>query len=366
MTKSRRHIFLTIMLILFMLPSVTVHAKNYTLKEGKSEKGSYQEEDYNYYKIKPSKSGFMAVTVKTSDGSALKVDICNANKKVIAGKVKIKNKSTVFHKAKRGRTYYLRIKGKEGQKYSVSYTMERIETLTYAEKYSYTFTNASFSNQDNAIYLKIETNKSGILNFMCDANETVVMKYLDKDQKIISNSFRLADQTLTGIGVLPDQLYYIKMWRPDGQEEGTTTISGIKYQIRKVEQTGNYTKSKAATLAEGEYNSTLVPAGKSTKAWYKLDVTQKKKLSITIESRMLQNNGKCLRMYIYNTEGKKINTSPIVIAKEAKAKYKNKKYIMVYPRTTLKTTAEFPPGTYYLRVDSRTSTSSGAFRIKWE
>ena len=43
-----------------------------------------------------------------------------------------------------------------------------------------------------------------------------------------------------------------------------------------------------------------------------------------------------------------------------------KKYKMEYPVKTFGTTAEFPEGTYYLKVDSKTKTSSGSYRIKWE
>ena len=43
-----------------------------------------------------------------------------------------------------------------------------------------------------------------------------------------------------------------------------------------------------------------------------------------------------------------------------------KKYKMEYPVKTFGTTAKFPEGTYYLKVESKTKTSSGAYRIKWE
>ena len=61
----------------------------------------------------------------------------------------------------------------------------------------------------------------------------------------------------------------------------------------------------------------------------------------------------------------KINTAPIVIDGETSVIYK-KKYIMKYPKTTFGTTAEFPEGTYYILVESKTKISSGAYSIKWK
>ena len=125
----------TIMSILFLFllfPAITVNAQDYTLKSGKAEKGFYNETDYNYYKIEPSKSGYLAITAKTSNGSTLQIDICNENKEVVASDIKIKNKETVLHKAKKGNIYYLRIKGIQGATYSISYKVKVIETLTYA------------------------------------------------------------------------------------------------------------------------------------------------------------------------------------------------------------------------------------------
>ena len=104
----------TIILILFLfllIAAINVNAQDYTLKSGKSVKGSYNEADYNYYKITPSKSGYLAITAKTSNTSALQNDICNENREVVASDVKIKNKATILHKATKGNTYYLRIKG---------------------------------------------------------------------------------------------------------------------------------------------------------------------------------------------------------------------------------------------------------------
>ena len=80
---------------------------------------------------------------------------------------------------------------------------------------------------------------------------------------------------------------------------------------------------------------------------------------------MLQNKGKNLRLFICNSAGKKLNSSPIIIDGETVVYYK-KKYKMEYPVKAFGTTAKFPEGTYYLKVESKTKFSSGAYRIKWD
>ena len=357
-------IFLFILLFI-MMPAKIAKAEDYTLKSGKTEKGSYNETDYNYYMIKPSKSGYLAITSKTSNGSALQIDICNASKEVVASDINIKNNTTVLHKAKKGSTYYLKIKGNQGSTYSISYKVQTIETLVYAKKYNYTFTNTSFHNQDNAILLKCKANRSGILHFMCNSNDKVIVKYLDSKKKVISMSSILEKNTLTGIGIQSKKIYYIKLWKPQDTNVGTTTISNMKYQIDEVALSNNTSKAKARSLSKDKYVNTLIPAGAAKSTWYKIKLNKKQKISITVESHMLQNNGKYIQLYICNEKGKKLNKDAAIIDGEASSKYKNKKYVMVYPRKKI-TTGALPAGTYYIKVESKTKTSSGSYKIKWK
>ena len=356
-----------LILILLFIPYINVNAEDYTLKNGKSIEGSYagdEETSYNYYKVIPSKNGFIEIQAATSDKKSLLIDICNENKEVIASNINIKNKSTVLHKVKKGNTYYLRIKGIQGATYSISYKIKTIDSLTYAKKYDYTFTNASFNNQDNAVILKLKASQSGNLNFMCDCNDTIISKYLSGNKKIISASSILKGKTLAGIGVQAKKTYYIKLWKSEDSTEGTTTISNIKYQINSVTFSDNKTKSKAKTLSQGKYTETLVPAGMTKTTWYKVKLNKKQKLSITIESRMLQNNGEGLQLYICNKNGKKLHKTPIIIDSESSSKYKKKKYVMTYPRKKI-TTGKLPADTYYIKIESKTKTSSGSYRIKF-
>ena len=134
-----KKLLLCILLVL-CIPTMKVNAADYNLKNGKTMSGAYAGEEegvYNYYKITPSKSGYIEITANTSDGKKLIVDICNKDKNVIASEVAIKNKKTVLHKVNKKTVYYLRIKGTPDATYKISYKLKTFDTLTYAKKYSY-------------------------------------------------------------------------------------------------------------------------------------------------------------------------------------------------------------------------------------
>lgn len=349
------------------IPSLKVNAENYTLKNGKEKTGSYagEEEDaYNYYKVKPSKDGFIAITVKTSDKKALKLDICNDKKEIVASDIVIGNKKTVLHKIKKGTIYYLRVKGTSGVTYKISYKMNTFEMLTYAKKYSYTFTNASLKSKSNALMLKIKSNYSGNLNFMCKTSSPVTVQYLNSKKKMISNTNILAKNNLTGIGVKADKIYYIRLWNPDKTSTGTITISNMKYQIKNVGVSYNNTRGKSYTLTKNSYKESFVPADSKSTFWYRIKLSKEQKLSIYMESRVLQMNGSCLQLDLYNRDGKRMTSQSVKIDEESFATFKNKKYRMNYPVKSI-TTGKLPSDTYYIRVVSKSKKTSGSFRIKW-
>lgn len=355
-------------LCLLFIPCIHVNAQEYTLKIGTTAQGTYAgAEDYNYYQIKAAKSNYIQITAKTSNKKELVIDICDENKEVIASNVAIPNNKTVFHKVESNNKYYFKIKGTEGVTYKISYkaVSKEFGTLKYAKKYNYIITNASFNKEKNPILLKVKSSQPGILHFMCDTDDGIAVKYLDSKRKAVSKNILMHKKALSGIGVQPKRFYYIKIWKPENTILGTTTINNLKYQIDFIPSTNGNSRGRARTLSKDKYIKTLVPAGAATVSWYKMKVTKKQKLSITIQSHMLQNNGKNLQIYICNASGKKINNSPIVIDGEASAIYK-KKYILKYPSTTFGTTAAFPEGTYYLKVESKTKTSSGSYSIKWK
>lgn len=359
---------LLVFAFLLILPCMVINAADVKMKSGKKVTGTYAgegEEDFNYYKIKASSNGFIAVTVKTSDKKSLTFDICDKDKQTVAQDLTVANKKTILHKVEKGSEYYLKIKGNEGVTYTISYKMRTLDEMKYAKKYNYIFTNASFNTEKNAVLFKMKSNKSGNLQFMFTTDNPVNVKFLNSKKKVISGIYSVSKNAFSGIGIADNKTVYAKMWLGENVITGTTSLSSVKYQIDFVTSVNGTSRGKARSLSKGKYTEGLVPAGKKTTSWYKFKVSKKQKVSITVESKMLQNNGKNLQLFICNSEGKKINTSAIIIDGQTEVIYK-KKYIMKYPKTTFGTTAEFPEGTYYLFIESKTKTSSGAYRIKWQ
>lgn len=350
--------------IILMHPCCYVKAQDISLSSGKKANGTYAE-DYNYYAIKATSSDFLAISVKTSDKQPLLMDICDAERNVIASDIIVPDKKTVLHKADKGVLYYVRIKGTEGVNYTISYKMQKLNQLKYAKKTSYLFTNASFNNETCALYFKMKSNQSGILHFMFDTDSELNVKFVEGKKKALSDTFVVNGHAFSGIGVNAKKTVYAKVWKSEATNAGVTSLTGVKYQVDFVNTVNASSRGKARKLRKGAFTETLVPAGKKTVSWFKINNNKASKLSITVESRMLQNKGKNLRLYICNASGKKLNSDPIIISGETSVIYK-KKYVMKYPETTFGTTAKFPKGTYYILVESKTKKSSGSYRIKWQ
>ena len=131
---------LIVLLMLILIPYCKVNAEDINLESGKKVTGAYAgAEDYNYYSIKAASSTYIAITVKTTNKENLVFDICDDTKQVIAADISVPDKQTVYHKAVKGKTYYLRIKGVEGAGYTISYKMKDIPALKYAKKYNWTY-----------------------------------------------------------------------------------------------------------------------------------------------------------------------------------------------------------------------------------
>ena len=359
---------LLLFLLLLFIPALEVNAADYDLKHNKNKSGTYagdEEGAYHYYKVKPSKNGFIAITVNTSDSKALVIDICNSNREVIASDISIGHKKTVLHKVEKKKTYYLRIKGTPNVTYKIKYKMNTFGTLTYAKKYTYTFTNASFKTKKDAILLKIKSSMNGNLNFMCKTDVPITAQYLNSKKKVVSKNLILLNNNLSGIGVRADKVYYIRLWNPEKTSVGTTTISNMKYQIKVAPKLSNSSRGSSYALSNNTYKEVLVPADAKSTYWFNVKLEKDQKLSVYIESRILQMTGSCLQLDLYNRDGKRMTSKSIKIDEESYATYKKKKYKMNYPVKSI-TTGKLPEDTYYVRVVSKSKKTSGSFRIKWK
>ena len=367
----KKTIYLALLLFLLSISVMETKAMDYTLIAGKEMEAGYagvEENSYHYFKFVPKKNGYADIKIKTSNDEPLTIDICDNEKQIEAENIIVKSNKSVMHKVEQGTTYYIRIKGTEGETYKVSYKNTDFETLKYAKKYSYTFTNASLCSYENALLLKFKAKESGNMNLMCNAGDNLDIQYFNSKKQLVSKVSFMKGYSLTGIGVHKDNTYYIKIWKPDYSKEGSITIKDIKYQIEKAAVLKNTTRGKAKTIQISEKKTKpivqLLEAGKKNTSWYKINLKKRKKITLTFESHLLQNNGDGLQLYICNTKGKKLHNNAIVITEEVSTSYK-KKYKKEYPRKKI-TTGELPAGTYYVKIISNNKSTSGSYELSWK
>lgn len=363
----KRFLLFILIIIGILLPIKEVKAIEYVLSSGAVVTGTYageKEEDYNDIKVAITQDGFMKLNLITSDNLPLEFDILDCNKQIIASNIQIENGQPVFQRVKKDNIYYIRTKGKKNTTFAISYSIVDIDTISQTNAASYTITNASLKGIENALLLKIRPNKTGIFNLIFNTNNKMFVQYLNSKRKAISYEQIVEKNNLTGIGVKKNTVYFVKLWTVKDDLSGTTTIQEMKYQIKKLGIAKNTSRIRAIKLGKKKNRSkeALVLADKKNVFWFKVPLKKRKKLSFTVESRLLQNTGGLVTVDIYSSFGKKINKTPIVIEEEAKAEYNGIKYEMIYPEKTI-TTKKLKKGNYYIRISSKSKLTSGSIRI---
>lgn len=361
----KRITLLLLMVLCLFIPSTITKAQEFELKQGKEIKAGYAGEDeaaYNYFKVSANKNAYIDIKVKTSNKKNLVFDICDESKQVIASNINVEHGKKVLHKVKKGCKYYIRTKGELNQTHSIMYKTTSLETLSYADKYSYVFTNASMNSKKNGVKLEIKTREAGILSFMGNTSNKVNIKFYNKKNKPLTQESIIKGNGLTGLAVNRNDTYYVNIWNTAGTNEGTTELKNIKYQIRHVSTSKYASRGSSKELSRGKSSEAMIIAGKNTTNWYEVELTNDQKIQISFESRLFQNNG--IKMYICNKDGKVLHKNPISITEKLKVKYK-KKYKMVYPIKNI-TTGKLPKGTYYIKVVSNNKKTTGSYAISWK
>jgi hypothetical protein len=342
-------------------------ANDYTLQEnvalsvGAAEN---QGNDYHFFAITPSQDGYIEISLSTIGTDTVEMDICNGNKVVVASDLQLSKNQTILHRVEKNKVCYLRIPQKENLSYSIGYRMRDLSFLDYGAESSFTITNASFPNEANAITMKLKATKSGILMLSGTLENKCAVKFYDKKMKSISDATVLVEEGLTGIGVKEKGTYLVKLWNMGSQTAGTTTISNLKYQIKELGIAKNKTKGKSILLnsKRTEKKEALVLAGKNTTYWYKVSLKKKKKLTITVESRLLQCSGSGLIITMYDKKGKKLTNASILMDEKLNVSYKDGNYVLFYPKKEI-VTKKLKKGTYYIKIESKSKKTSGSFSI---
>ena len=161
------------------------------------------------------------------------------------------------------------------------------------------------------------------------------------------------DEDFLTFAIAKGKTYYLKV-KTYGQEEYQ-----IDYSFTKVkEKTGNHKKSKAATIKKKKVVKGLLMAGEKKADWYKIKLTKKQVLKLTVTSKTYRG----IDLEVYDKYGEEVDgfryfqvssTNETVNLHSQKGKYD-------------KRPVKLSPGTYYVKVyvDSD-SKACGYYSLKW-
>ncbi len=238
-----------------------------------------------------------------------------------------------------GRGYYIGI-----------YTTQ--ENTTY--NLSYTYYNGSDraigNNQPIAVgqrdaqtnYFSFKAPYTGYLRVQGDTtarNHKVIL--CDASKRAVSGASYLGNDPT--YGVAKGKTYYIRV---DARfnSKGAYVLNAAN---SKISEKSGKTKKKAVTIKKKKTKSGIIESGKNSKQadWYKFKLTSKKKVNITVTT----GSNESLKIILYKG-GKRIKT---VTARGNSTGY-------------IKSIGKWTKGTYYIKVQRGTSTSSGYYTIKWK
>ncbi len=238
-----------------------------------------------------------------------------------------------------GRGYYIGI-----------YTTQQNTTYNL----SYTYYNGSDraigNNQPIAVgqrdaqtnYFSFKAPYTGYLRVQGDTtarNHKVIL--CDASKRAVSGASYLGNDPT--YGVAKGKTYYIRV---DARfnSKGAYVLNAAN---SKISEKSGKTKKKAVTIKKKKTKSGIIESGKNSKQadWYKFKLTSKKKVNITVTT----GSNESLKITLYKG-GKRIKT---VTARGNSTGY-------------IKSIGKWKKGTYYIKVQRGTSTSSGYYTLKWK
>ena len=144
-------------------------------------------------------------------------------------------------------------------------------------------------------------------------------------------------------GVAKGKTYYIRV----DARFNSNGIYALKATNSKISEKSGKTKKKAVTIKKKKTKKGIIESGKNSKQadWYKFKLTSKKKVKINVTT----GSNESLKIILYKG-GKRIIT----------------KTVRGNSTGDITSVGKWPKGTYYIKVQRGTSTSSGYYTIKWK
>jgi hypothetical protein len=193
------------------------------------------------------------------------------------------------------------------------------------------------STDTEAFYLKWVAPATGLVTFSDTVGASYYGTLLNTSMQPVSDRGFIWSGTLS-VAVKKGTTYYLKLEPTISDDTRQIGISVTNYKA-----SNNKTQKKAVTLKKNKANTSVIVAGDTKYHWYKIKLTKKKVLNVTISAA---GNGKYACVLV-NSKGKQVTSF---------SGY-NGKY---------KTYSKIKKGTYYLKVKNGSATSSGKYTIKYK
>ena len=237
-------------------------------------------------------------------------------------------------------TYYVGVYSyiSSDQKYNV------VSLAAYANGADRTLSNGKWSTvgqkEEQTNLFKFKASSTGYIRVDAESDYRVTVTLLSSSKKALSSA---ASNYYTPVyGVRKGATYYIRV------KSGYNSGGGynIKVTNSKISEKSGSSKSKAVNIKRKATVKGTVTAGESRSDWYKLKLSGKKNVTLTVKGATNDR----LKVEIYSGK-KKIKTSTF---------YNSTKSL------TLKSVGKWKKGTYHIKVSRGNSKSSGWYSLNWK
>ena len=193
-------------------------------------------------------------------------------------------------------------------------------------------------------YIKYKAGVTGYVTLNATGSQSAYLTLCNSSRKALSSEDWIYGSSSTSnrvaYGVKKGQTYYIKI---------KSSHNPFKLGLREtaVKEKSGSSKKKAVAVKANKTVKGSIQAGSKTADWYKIKVTKRKNVTITLKG---STNDK-LQASVYTASGRNIGSTSM--------------YDYGYGRS-LKSVGKLSKGTYYIKIVRGNSKSSGYYSLKWK
>ena len=280
-----------------------------------------------YVKVTVPVNGYIGITQANTKGNSITLELCNANKTIVASRGCDAN-AVYYYPVAKG-TYYIKTTGiYDGITY-LKYTT----TTGFSASAGRTF---NLNVLDTCTFdVKIKANKTGLMSLSALNYASFYATLLDSKKRPLTQEMWNWHDT-NSMGVQKNKVYYIRIKASIGSD-----TRSFVYSIAGAKTAKNTSKKKAIKLKKNKKVSQIILSGDKKARYYKFKLTKKKKLNISFTN---VGTGQ-FKYSLLNSKGKRLYVSNDTSAKK------------------LKTYSKIPKGTYYIKIKMQNK-STGRFTFK--